>query len=93
MHTWNKLLPAVVRDGIKDDEMDSLNQLNCSMSELRVVLRTEGCLLGNKDIGTLLRLIHTHNTLKYTMEVRFNSYCKNKLPIFINIHILGTHVG
>lgn len=69
MHTWNKLLPAVERDGLHDDEADSLNQLLRSMTELQAVLNNKGCILGNKEIGTFLRLIHTHNTLKYTLKV------------------------
>lgn len=69
MNQWNELLPTIVRDGLQQDESESLAQINDSIVLIRSLLNSKGELVSNKDIGKLFRQITTHSQLKYVYTV------------------------
>jgi hypothetical protein len=99
MNQWNQLLPVVVRDGLQQDEVESLKQIGRSIADIRALLQGKGQLVSNKDVGKFFREIATHSTLKYvyTVSVLFclellltcehsNSNCNSHCAdLFINI--------
>ena len=73
MNNWNNLLPPVIRDGINEDETESIRQIEESMDQVSTTFKTKGSIVSNKDVVKLLRIVHTHGTLKYNLKVKFHA--------------------
>jgi hypothetical protein len=69
MNHWNKLLPTEVRGNVLKDEIQSRENIEKSMFQLRLVLNTEGAVINSKDLGKLFRYIAIYGSLKYTYQV------------------------
>lgn len=68
MHPLNDTLSNAEKIGVPNDEKKSLEDIvNCIDSIERVLSRNE--IVYNKTVSRFIRLVNTHKTLKYDLEV------------------------
>lgn len=68
MHPLNDTLSDAEKLGVPIDEKKSLEDICACIDSLEAVLRKEE-IVDHKSISKFIRLVNTHKTMKYDLEV------------------------
>ena len=67
MHYFNNLITFYEKEAIDDNTAKSIDEINATLQIIESDIAVESVNL--KTVGKLIRLINTHNSLKYEFKV------------------------